>query len=143
VSAALDALDRELRGFRRRLRESAPAWFAVGAPPFATRGELAFHVVRRTAATGFGIEWPGRALPDLPRLPDLSLADQLDVVATDLLAVASGDESAVARLLGELLVHRQQLDGAAPGPAATALVAELTGLADPADWAAFCDAVAR
>lgn len=143
MSGSLDALERELRGLRRRLRESPPAWFLVAAPPFATRGDLAFHVVRRTAATAFGIEWPNRPFPALPRLPDLSLADQLDVVAADLLAVSSGDEAQLGWLLGELLVHRRQLDGAPPGTAAAALVEELTGTADPAGWLRYCDAVTR
>jgi hypothetical protein len=139
VSAVADALEREVRGLRRRLREAPMHWFAAAAPPFATRDDAAFHVVRRIAGDAFACEFPGRLMPPVPRLPALALADQLDVVAHDLLAFVDGNDALAGLLLAELLLHRWHIDGSPPGPASSALAATLTGESDLAGWQRLCD----
>ncbi|MCU1678175.1 MAG: hypothetical protein JWM93_2933 [Frankiales bacterium] len=139
MSATTDALERELRGLRSRLREATPTWFSVAAPPFASRAEGAFHVVRRIALAAFSAEFRDRDMPELPRLPVLSLPDQLDVVADDLLTAAPIDGDVAGRLLAELLLHRWHIDGSLPGPSSTALAHAATGEADLAGWQRLCD----
>lgn len=137
MDALIVVLERELRGFRGRLREVNPRWYAAAASPFATRADVAFHVIERVAASAYALERPGAVVPVVPRLPDLSLADQLDVVAADYLRVATSDDAS-ARLLGELLLHRAQLDGAPAGPEAMSVVRSATGVDAVDGWLTWC-----
>ena len=138
VSAVIDALDREVRGFARRLREAPMHWFAAAAPPFATREDAAFHVVRRIASAAVACECPDRAMPSVPRVPALAMADQLDVVSHDLFAVVDGHDGLAGQLLAELLLHRWHIDGSPPGPSSSVLAAEATGEEDLVGWQRLC-----
>ncbi|MDQ1703231.1 MAG: hypothetical protein QOF57_2483 [Frankiaceae bacterium] len=144
MSDAADALRRELRALRIRVRESPAQWFAAAAPPFATRDDAAFHVVQEIARESFAVAFPGRPAPPVMRLPSLALADQLDVVTDELLHSMDDENDAVTGpLLAEVLLHRWHLDGSAPGPASTAAAAEATGVGDLRGWQRLCDARTR
>lgn len=77
-------------------------------------------------------------MPALTQLPVLALAEQFDVVSGDLLAVIGADDTLAGSVLAELLLHRWQLDGSAPGPAATAVVLAVTGAGDLEAWQRLC-----
>ena len=139
MSSVAEALDRELRGFSIRLRDAPLRWFAAAATPFGTREDAAFHLVRRIARAAFDEEFDGLAMPVLPRLTALSLADQLDVVRHDLFALADLSDAVAGPLLAEVLLHRWHVDGSAPGPSASALAASATGEDGVAGWQRLCD----
>ncbi len=143
MSETADALRRELRGLRARLREAPPQWFTAAAPPFATREDVAFHVVQEIARESFASAHPGRRTPVVPRLPALSLADQFEVVTDELLCALPDDSAVAGPLLAEILLHRWQLDGSAPGPLSSAAAAAATGEADVSGWQRLCDARGR
>ena len=78
-------------------------------------------------------------MPTMPRLPDLALADQLDVVAHDLFAMADLNDALAGRLLAELLLHRWHIDSSPAGPSSAELAASLTGERDAVGWQRLCD----
>src|SRR5207248_11040887 len=88
-------LDRELSSLVERLRDFTAARYRAGAPPFETRADAAYHLVRVLAS----LADPAHA--DVPRLPDLALADQLAVVAQELTGAERSDDVA-ARALAEI-----------------------------------------
>lgn len=127
------ALGRELGLLVGRLRGYPAGALAAAAGPFGSRAEAAHHLAGRVAA---GTRALGAGPPEgtvLPRLADLAAADQLAVLAGELDAAlrtarpprepaAAAPEDLAAGLLAEVLLHRSDVDGAAPGPVASALV---------------------
>ncbi len=130
-------LDREAGLVVRRLREFTESRYAAAAPPLESRAAVARHLAQVLAVAAQGTESAGAAEePDwrvLPELPVLALADAVALTANDLLdALASPPESAwtpdgrrpvsmlAAGMLAEVLLHRRDLDGSAPGAEATA-----------------------
>lgn len=97
-------------------------------------------------------ELPGLpGLPELPELPDVALADEIAVTGHDLVTAlrttppdrqVDGSTASVlaARLLAEVLLHRHDLDGAAPGRRVAAAVLAVLAPGTPPDR---CLAVAR
>jgi hypothetical protein len=128
--AAVEVLSRELRSLVTRLRGFSPPRFAAAAPPFPTRGDVAHHLIVTLARSGTALE--GVAVPDVRRLADHVLADQLAVVGADLLAVlADHPEPAVAAAgLGEVVLHRRDLDGSVPATDAVGVLAAAWGCAE-------------
>lgn len=117
----LDVLTRELDLLVGRARALAPARWSLplGAPtPFATRADALFHLAAWLAAAS------GAPVP-LPRLTNpLALGDQLAVVGDDLvgeLRTGRRPVGAASAALGELLLHRHDLDGVRPGQRAGGL----------------------
>jgi hypothetical protein len=109
VSNATDLLRRESASLVERLRVWTPARWAAAAPPYGTRGDLAFHLAQAFADAAARLEGGPRRL--LPRLDsDLALADQLAVTADDLVRAAPEDETA-RRATAHLLLHREDLLG--------------------------------
>ncbi len=134
-------------------RQSARDW-TRSCPPFQDRAALASHVAEVLAAAGLAAERAGArggAGPGVhawPSVPAYALPDAVAVCAHDLLDAldALPDDAAVegaarvttarhlaASVLAEVLLHRHDLDGAAPGPQASAAV--LTALDEPFDGA--------
>ena len=128
-AAALDVLAREVRALVARLRGFSLARFRAAAPPFATRGDAAHHLVTAVAAAAARAE--GEPARPVPRLGDFALADQLAVVGADLVAAlaAGPDPSLAADALGELVLHRRDIDGYPPGREAVELLALAWGCA--------------
>ena len=137
-----EVLARELRTLVARLRGFSATRFAAAAPPFASRAEAAFHLVEALAAAAASAE--GVAPVPVRRLGDHVLADQLAVVGTDLLAALARrpDPQLAAAALGELVLHRRDLDGSTPGPAVMALLAAAWSC-DPAPGEVLLTATAR
>lgn len=149
-------LERESLLLVGRLRLFTPARYAAAALPLPSRGDLARHLAQALASGGQGLEAAGRReLPvwrDLPRLPDLAVADQIAVTASDAVRAARqlparervetprGPVEArtlVALLCSEVLLHRADLDGAGPGRAVAAAVLAVLAPGEPvARWAA-------
>lgn len=105
----MDLLRRESRSLVQRLRLWTPARYAAAAPPHGTRGDLVHHLVQALADAAADLEGgPRRAVPRLDT--DLALADQLAVVADDL--VRAAPPAQVAReATAHLLLHRRDLLG--------------------------------
>jgi hypothetical protein len=122
-AAALDVLAREVRALVSRLRGFSITRFRAAAPPFASRGDAAHHLVSAVAAAAALAE--GGPVRAVPRLGDFALADQLAVVGADLLAALAvrPDEGLAADALGELVLHRRDIDGFPPGREAVELLA--------------------
>jgi hypothetical protein len=122
-AAVLDVLAREVRALVTRLRGFSITRFRAAAPPFATRGDAAHHLVTAVAAAAARAE--GAPVRAVPRLGDFALADQLAVVGADLVAALSArpDPSLAADALGELVLHRRDIDGFPPGGEAVQLLA--------------------
>lgn len=144
-------LERELELVVRRLRGFTPVRYAAPAAPFPTRADAAYHlaevladaepavlsvlaVLAVLAAVG-AAAGPTRR-PALPRLGDMALADQVAVLGHDLVRAlratragpgrpASEQAHVVALLLAEVLLHRHDLDGAAPAADAARLVLDV------------------
>jgi hypothetical protein len=126
-ATVIDVLAREVRALVARLRGFSVTRFASAAPPFATRGDAAHHLVTSLAAAAATAE--GVPVRPVPRLGDFTLADQLAVVGTDLVAALSArsDPALAAGALGELVLHRRDIDGFAPGQEAVGLLAQAWG----------------
>jgi hypothetical protein len=137
--AIVALLERELDGLVRRLRGWSPRGWRPAAGPVGSRSDAAHHVACVLAVVGQGVEEAGRAgVPqwrEPPRLPVHALADAVTVTGHDAVHAlrAVGADTPVwspagrvaARslaqwALGEVLLHRHDLDGAAPGPQASA-----------------------
>jgi hypothetical protein len=107
-----EVLERELDLLVRRLRGFTPARYGAAAPPFPTRADAAWHLAQRL------VELAGT--PErIPELPVAALPDVLTVVGRDLLET-DPDPATTARALAEVLLHRYDVDGAPPGPHASA-----------------------
>jgi hypothetical protein len=135
-------LERELDGLVRRLRGWSPRGWRPAAGPLGDRSDVAHHVACVLALIGQGAEEAGSAgVPEWrepPRLPVHALADAVTVTGDDAVRALrvvgaetpvwspAGREAAwslAQRALGEVLLHRHDLDGAAPGPQASAAAA--------------------
>lgn len=128
-------LERETGLLVARLRVFTPARYAATAAPFPSRADAARHLAGRLATAGLQVEAAADPSdpPELPELPDLALADQIAVTGHDLVAalratppdrpVTGRTAAAVAAdLLAEVLLHRHDVDGAAPGRRVAAAV---------------------
>ncbi len=145
-------LERESELLVGRLRLFTGARYAAAALPLPSRADLARHLAQVLAVGGQGLESPGRQLPvvwrQLPELPDLALADQIAVTASDAVRAAralTGRETVptpgaptqarevVAQLCSEVLLHRAELDGAGPGRSAVGTVLAVLAPGNPPD----------
>lgn len=116
--AGTTLLRRELTSLRQRIQDwTVTRWAARSEPfepldsgPTPTRGEVAYALVVRLAelsrAAGSGA--PADAVP--PRLGDHALADQVGVLADDLLA-APGVDAVAIEALDVVVRCRSALDG--------------------------------
>jgi hypothetical protein len=116
--AGTTLLRRELTSLRQRIQDWTVTRWAARAEPFEpldtgpipTRGEVAYALVVRLAelsrAAGSGA--PADAVP--PRLGDHALADQVGVLADDLLA-APGVDAVAIEALDVVVRCRSALDG--------------------------------
>lgn len=107
-------LERETSLLVDRLRTFTTTRFAAAAPPFATKAAVVRHLAQQLVAAA-GVR------RTLPALPVAALPDMLAVVAHDLLDTEP-TEPVAAGLLAEVLLHRYELDGSAPGRRASAAV---------------------
>jgi hypothetical protein len=128
----LDVLRREVRSLVTRVRGFSATRLAAGAPPIGTKADAAFHLARELAVLAARAE--GAAGADaygdrLPRLGDFVLADQLAVVGHDLVAAlaARAEVGIAATALGEVVLHRRDLDGSLPGRDAVVALAAAYG----------------
>ncbi len=98
----------ELARLVSRLRSiGAPRLATASVPPFVTRADAVHHLVRELVAlTDDSHGYPHR-------FEDVLLGDQLAVVGADALA-SLGSESDGVFLLGEIVLHRFDLDGSLP-----------------------------
>lgn len=143
-------LDREAGLVVRRLRGFTESRYAAAAPPLDSRAAVARHLAQVLAVAAQGIESSEAAVPpdwrELPELPVLALADAVAVTANDLgNALQSPPESAwtpagrrpvaelAAEMLAEVLLHRWDLDGSAPGAEAAAASLAVLVPGQPAD----------
>jgi hypothetical protein len=128
--AGTTLLRRELASLRHRIQEwTVTRWTARAEPlepldtgPAPTRGQVAYALAVRLAelsrAAGSGA--PADAVP--PRLGDHALADQLGVLADDLLA-SPGVDAVAVEALDAVVRCRAALDGTAIPPDVAALLA--------------------
>lgn len=115
----LDLLAREIDLLVGRLRGFTPARYAATAPPFPARADVVRHLAQRLVDLA-GI---GRSLPDLPAT---ALADVVAVTGQDLVR-SDPSPDVIREALGEVVLHRYDVDGARPGPRTAATA----GTADP------------
>ena len=126
----LDLVADELARLVSRLRSIGAARLGqASVPPFLTRADAVRHLVRELVAVAD--DTLGHGLP--PRFEDVLLGDQLAVVGADALtalrSAPDGSTEAVF-VLGEVVLHRYDLDGTLPrGEAARVLAggADLVG----------------
>jgi hypothetical protein len=113
-------LRRELDSLRHRVQDwTVTRWGARAEPfepldtgPSPSRGDVAYALVLRLAelSRAAGSAAPPNAVP--PRLGDHALADQIGVLADDLLA-APGVEAVAIEALDAVVRSRSALDGTA------------------------------
>lgn len=129
TGAGTTLLRRELASLRHRVQDwTVTRWAARAEPPepldsgpSPTRGDVAYALVVRLAELSrvAGSGAPADAVP--PRLGDHALADQIGVLADDLLA-APGVEAVAVEALDAVVRCRSALDGTAiPADVATLL----------------------
>lgn len=107
----VERLGRETAALVARLRPWTPARWSAAARPGVTRADVVHHLVQVLADAAADAE--GQPRRRVPRLDvDLVLPDQLAVVVADLLAAGAGEGAAA--LLGEVLLHRYDVDGSPP-----------------------------
>jgi hypothetical protein len=116
--AGATLLRRELASLRHRIQDwTVTRWAARAEPPepldtgpSPSRGDVAYALVVRLAELSYaaGSGAPEHAVP--PRLGDHALADQLGVLADDLLA-APGVEAVAIEALDAVVRCRSALDG--------------------------------
>lgn len=121
-SPVLDLVADELGRMVSRLRSiGAPRLGQPCVPPFPTRADAVRHLVRELVTVADDTLPHG--VP--PRFDDVLLGDQLAVIGSDALAglrSAPDGSSAAVLVLGELVLHRFDLDGTLPkGEAARVL----------------------
>jgi hypothetical protein len=98
----------ELGRLVSRLRSiGAPRLAAASVPPFTTRADAVHHLVRELVLVAGDTHGFPR------RFEDVLLGDQLAVVGADALRALSSDAEA-AFVLGEVVLHRFDLDGSLP-----------------------------
>ncbi|BEP12269.1 hypothetical protein acdb102_05800 [Acidothermaceae bacterium B102] len=112
-------LEQELARLVSRLRSiGGPRLAAVSVPPFTKRADAINHLVRELVV----VADEAHGFPS--RLDDVLLGDQLAVVGGDALRTlrSRGSADEVLFVLGEVVLHRFDLDGSLPkGDAITAL----------------------
>jgi hypothetical protein len=128
--AGTTLLRRELASLRHRIQDwTVTRWRARAEPsepldasPAPTRGEVAYALIVRLAELSYsaGSGAPADAVP--PRLGDHALADQLGVLADDLLA-APGVDAVAIEALDAVVRARSALDGTAIPTDVAALLA--------------------
>jgi hypothetical protein len=123
----LDLAAQELDRLASRLRSIGPGRLASSAgPPFGTRADAIRHLVRELVLVS------DETLPHgyPARVDDVLLGDQLAVVATDALAALRSRGEDGSFVLGEIVLHRYDLDGSLPGGEVAAALAgdDLVGL---------------
>jgi hypothetical protein len=98
----------ELARMVTRLRSiGAPRLATASVPPFASRADAVHHLVRELVA----VVDDSHGYPK--RFEDVLLGDQLAVVGAEALQALSSESEAVF-VLGELVLHRFDLDGSLP-----------------------------
>jgi hypothetical protein len=108
----------ELGRLVSRLRSiGAPRLAAASVPPFATRADAVHHLVRELVL----VADDSHGFPR--RFQDVLLGDQLAVVGADALRALSSDTEAVF-VLGEIVLHRFDLDGSLPKGEATRILGD-------------------
>jgi hypothetical protein len=108
----------ELGRLVSRLRSIGAARLATASvPPFATRADAVHHLVRELVL----VAGDSHGFPR--RFEDVLLGDQLAVVGADALRVLSSDAEAVF-VLGEVVLHRFDLDGSLPKGEAARLLGD-------------------
>jgi hypothetical protein len=133
-------LRQELRLFGERSQHLPVSRWATPAAPFATRADTAFHLAAVVAGAALAVE--GQPFRSLPRLDPVVTPDQIDVVGRDLTTALADPREPVdwcgrrwdaagltAAVLAEVLLHRTDLDGSPPPPAALAVLRAVP------DWA--------
>lgn len=131
-------LTRDLRTLVDRVRGFSTARWASTAPPFPRRADVAFHLAEVLAEASLAAA--GLPHQPLPRLDDAVLPDQLTVTGADLLAALAEPPAVITwrgmalapvdvavAVLAEALLHRMDLDGSAPPPAALAALRDAPG----------------
>ena len=131
TGAETTLLRRELASLRHRIQDwTATRWAARAEPfepldtrPAPTRGDVAYALVLRLAelSRAAGSAAPANAIP--PRLGDHALADQIGVLADELLA-APGVEAVAIEALDAVVRSRSALDGTAIPPDVAALLTQ-------------------
>ena len=111
-SPALELAAAELARLVSRLRSiGAPRLATASVPPFGTRADAIHHLVRELVVMAD----ESHGFPK--RFEDVLLGEQLAVVGVDALAAVGAGDDATARavlLLGEVVLHRYDLDGSLP-----------------------------
>jgi hypothetical protein len=98
----------ELGRLVSRLRSiGAPRLAAASVPPFVTRADAVHHLVHELVLVAGDTHGFPR------RFEDVLLGDQLAVVGADALRALRSDAEAVF-VLGEIVLHRFDLDGSLP-----------------------------
>jgi hypothetical protein len=98
----------ELGRLVSRLRSiGAPRLAAASVPPFVTRADAVHHLVHELVLVAGDTHGFPR------RFEDVLLGDQLAVVGADALRALGSDAEAVF-VLGEIVLHRFDLDGSLP-----------------------------
>jgi hypothetical protein len=98
----------ELGRLVSRLRSiGAPRLAAASVPPFVTRADAVHHLVQELVLVAGDTHGFPR------RFEDVLLGDQLAVVGADALRALGSDAEAVF-VLGEIVLHRFDLDGSLP-----------------------------
>lgn len=106
-----DQLEDELDRLVSRLRSiGGPRLQAAAVAPFVTRADMIAHLVRELVV----VADERHGFPD--RLDDVLLGDQLAVVGADALRAlrTTGSADEVLFVLGEVVLHRYDLDGTLP-----------------------------
>ena len=110
-------LEQELARLVSRLRSiGGPRLAAASVPPFTKRADAIHHLVRELVV----LADEAHGLP--ARLEDVLLGDQLAVVGGDALVAmrSRGSADEVLFALGEVVLHRFDLDGSLPNGEAIA-----------------------
>jgi hypothetical protein len=108
----LELAGQELDRLCSRLRSIGSGRLASAAePPFGTRASAIRHLVRELVAVADDTLPYGYPAP----VEDLMLGDQLAVVGAEALAALGRRGDDPVFVLGELVLHRYDLDGTLPG----------------------------
>jgi hypothetical protein len=111
TSPVLDLASDELARLVSRLRSiGAPRLAAASVPPFVTRADAIHHLVRELVV----VADETHGFPK--RFEDVLLGDQLAVVGADALRElgSRADPDEALFVLGEVILHRFDLDGSLP-----------------------------
>jgi hypothetical protein len=123
----LELAAQELERLCSRLRNIGAGRLASSAvPPFGTRAEAIRHLVRELVLLTDDTLPHGYPVP----VEDLLLGDQLAVVGADALAALRTRADQGTFVLGELVLHRHDLDGSLPGGEVAAALGDGALVAD-------------